>query len=146
MKYFFQTISWNAYLTIVSLCKLPRNVHDILFETFHETDFQNFLYHERLYYWICFHDWLTLCCQWRLQRFKRKCKYYVKSKQSGFRYFEKQSSSGVLSKRFLKKTLAQVFSCEFCEISKNTFFIEHLWWLFLYFIIQNLKNTEDRLE
>ena len=25
-----------------------------------------------------------------------------------------------------KETLAQVFSCEFCEISKNTFFIEHL--------------------
>ena len=23
-------------------------------------------------------------------------------------------------------TLAQVFSCEFCKISKNTFFIEHL--------------------
>ena len=30
-----------------------------------------------------------------------------------------------------KKTLAQVFSCEFCEISKNTFFTEHLWWLLL---------------
>ena len=29
---------------------------------------------------------------------------------------------------FVKKdTLAQVFSCEFCEISKNTFFTEHLW-------------------
>ena len=29
---------------------------------------------------------------------------------------------------FIKKeTLAQVFSCEFCEISKNTFFKEHLW-------------------
>ena len=26
-----------------------------------------------------------------------------------------------------KETLAQVFSSEFCEISKNTFFIEHLW-------------------
>ena len=26
-----------------------------------------------------------------------------------------------------KETLAQVFSCEFYEISKNTFFIEHLW-------------------
>ena len=25
------------------------------------------------------------------------------------------------------KTLAQVFSSEFCEISKNTFFTEHLW-------------------
>ena len=29
---------------------------------------------------------------------------------------------------FIKKTtLAQAFSCEFCEISKNTFFTEHLW-------------------
>ena len=28
---------------------------------------------------------------------------------------------------FIKKeTLAQMFSCEFCEISQNTFFIEHL--------------------
>ena len=29
---------------------------------------------------------------------------------------------------FIKKeTLAQLFSCEFCQISKNTFFTEHLW-------------------
>ena len=29
---------------------------------------------------------------------------------------------------FIKKeTLAQMFSCEFCEISKNTYFTEHLW-------------------
>ena len=28
---------------------------------------------------------------------------------------------------FKKKTLAQVFSCEFCEISKNNCFTEHLW-------------------
>ena len=26
---------------------------------------------------------------------------------------------------FCEKTLAQVFSCEFCKISKNTFFTEH---------------------
>ena len=26
-----------------------------------------------------------------------------------------------------KETLAQVSSCEFCEISKNTFITEHLW-------------------
>ena len=25
------------------------------------------------------------------------------------------------------QALVQVFSCEFCEISKNTFFTEHLW-------------------
>ena len=29
---------------------------------------------------------------------------------------------------FIKKeTLAQEFSCELCEISKNTFFTEHIW-------------------
>ena len=29
---------------------------------------------------------------------------------------------------FIKKeTLAQVFSCEFCKISKNNFFTEHVW-------------------
>ena len=32
-----------------------------------------------------------------------------------------------LTCNFIKiETLAQVFSCEFCEISKNTFFTEHL--------------------
>ena len=30
-----------------------------------------------------------------------------------------------------KKRLTRVFSCEFCEISKNTFFTEHLRWLLL---------------
>ena len=30
--------------------------------------------------------------------------------------------------KFIKKeTLAQVFSCDFCEVFKNTFFTEHLW-------------------
>ena len=28
---------------------------------------------------------------------------------------------------FKNKNLAQVFSCEFCEVFKNTFIIEHLW-------------------
>ena len=30
-----------------------------------------------------------------------------------------------------KETLAQVFSCEVCEIFKNIFFTEHLQWLLL---------------
>ena len=33
-----------------------------------------------------------------------------------------------------KEILAQVFSCEICEISKNTFFIEHLCCLLLKFV------------
>ena len=32
-----------------------------------------------------------------------------------------------------KETLAQVFYCEFCQISKGIFFLEHLRWLFLEF-------------
>ena len=35
-----------------------------------------------------------------------------------------------------KETPAQVFSCEFCEIFKNTFFIEHSWWLILTSVVQ----------
>ena len=31
-------------------------------------------------------------------------------------------------------SLTQVFSCEFCEIFKNTFFIERLWWRFKDFL------------
>ena len=30
-----------------------------------------------------------------------------------------------------KAALAQMFSCEFCKISKDTFFVEHLRWLLL---------------
>ena len=35
------------------------------------------------------------------------------------------------NKQPYKETLIQVFSFEFCEISKNTFFKEHLRWLLL---------------
>ena len=33
--------------------------------------------------------------------------------------------AGLSPATLLKKTLTQVFSCKFCEISKNTFFTEH---------------------
>ena len=52
---------------------------------------------------------------------------------------------------FIKKeTLAQVFSCEFYEISNNTFFTEHLRWLLLRLCLridsvskQNNKKSKD---
>ena len=51
----------------------------------------------------------------------------------------------------VKKTLVQVFSCEFCEISKNNFFTEHLWAtasiaLFWIFRDRFSINVEDRRE
>ena len=42
---------------------------------------------------------------------------------------------------FIKKeALAQVFSCGFCEIFKNTFFIEHLRWLLLLLVLNFIRN------
>ena len=39
----------------------------------------------------------------------------------------KVANFNLQARNFIKKeSLAQVFSCEFCEISKNTFFTEHL--------------------
>ena len=43
------------------------------------------------------------------------------------RNFAKFTGKHLFQRLFFKKeSLAQVFSCEFCEISKNTFFTEHL--------------------
>ena len=49
---------------------------------------------------------------------------------------------------FIKKeTLAQVLCCEFCEMSKKTFYVEHLWWLLLWIMsILNLALQNCSLE
>ena len=44
-----------------------------------------------------------------------------------------------------KETLAHVFPCEFCEISKNTFLIEHVWATASKFM-KKLSNTEVDLK
>ena len=54
---------------------------------------------------------------------------------------KRQCLMAVSRSNFIKKeTLAQVFSCEFCEISKNIFLIEHLWWLFLDLSFSKMKS------
>ena len=47
--------------------------------------------------------------------------------------FVNKVTSASASNFIKKETLAQVFSREFCEISKDTFFTEHLQWLLLSF-------------
>ena len=44
-----------------------------------------------------------------------------------------------------KQTLAQVFSCEFCEISKSTFFTEHLWATASILPQVQARNTSENL-
>ena len=47
---------------------------------------------------------------------------------------------------FIKKeTLAQLFSCEFCEISKNTFFIEQLWTTASKSWLQSYQNSNKKI-
>ena len=58
-----------------------------------------------------------------------KTKTFLKIFRSSQVFLEiSQNSQENTYARLLKKeTLAQVFSCEFCEISKNTFFTERVW-------------------
>ena len=53
-------------------------------------------------------------------------------KKDVLRNFAKFTRNYLYQRLFKKETLAQAFSYEFCEISKNTFFIEHHWWLLLF--------------
>ena len=53
-------------------------------------------------------------------------------KKNFLRNFAKFGGKCLCQRLFFKKeSLAQVVSCEICEISKNTFSTEHLWWLLL---------------
>ena len=57
--------------------------------------------------------------------------------------------AGLRALTLLKKRLAQMFSCEFCESSKKIFFTEHLRWLLLYMATPQMftclkKNIRDR--
>ena len=66
-------------------------------------------------------------------RFSNKCKV-ANTQKSRPEVLCKKGVLGNFTKasNFIKKeTLARVFSCEFCEIPKNFFFIEKFWWLLL---------------
>ena len=58
-------------------------------------------------------------------------------------FFNKVAALWPLACNFIKKeTQAQMFSCKFCKICKNTFFLEHLWWRLLYIPkIYNLNTS-----
>ena len=143
MKYFFQTASWNAYFTIVSLYKLPGNVHYILFKTF-----MKYKYSENRFSEFFSVSWITLLLNLFpclinpfvidgvYKSLKENVSITWKASEVVLVFWEAVVQSCSVKKVLKKETLARVFS----------FFIEHLWWLLLYFILQNLKDTEDRLE
>ena len=70
--------------------------------------------------------------------FKNFAKFIEKHRWQSL-FFNKVAGN---SCNFIKnETLAQVFSCKFCEISKNIFFTEHLRWLLLVKFILKLTIT-----
>ena len=90
---------------------------------------------------------------WRIfQRFNSKQQpqeiFYKKSVPRNFtKFIEKHLWQSLF---FKKETLEQVFSCEFCEISKNTFFTEHarqlLLTLAILSAITNLRTLEQEVK
>ena len=80
---------------------------------------------------------LTLPCE---NRYKYRCSHQRCSAIKGaFRSFAKFTRKHLCQSLFFKKeTLAQVSFCEFYEISKNTFFTEHLG-------ITAFANTETKM-
>ena len=79
---------------------------------------------------------------------------YQLQKQPPEVFYEKRSDA---CNFFKKETLAQVFSCEFCEIFKNTCFTELLWTtdsaiassdlvlIFFFFDVQHLVYPSQQL-
>ena len=56
------------------------------------------------------------------QKFDMLKHYTIKNKMHKMATFKRLRPATL----FKKETLVQVFSCEFCQISKDTFFTEHL--------------------
>ena len=133
---------------IVSLCKLPRNVHDILFEIFmkhknSENRFSEFSLSRKTLLLNLFPWFINpFVINGVYKSLKKNVSITWKASKVVFLFWEAVVQRCSVKKVLKKESLAQVFSCEFCEISKNTFFIEHLWWLLLYFILQNLRIME----
>ena len=79
--------------------------------------------------------------KWFSIRFIQKRRRWRCSVKKGvIRNFAKFTGKHLCQKLFFKKeSLAQVFSSEFCEISKNTFFTEHVWTTASVFIMKYFK-------
>ena len=80
----------------------------------------------------------------KLSRSSHRRRYFVR--KGVLRNFAKFAGKHLCQSLFFikKETLTQVFSCEFCEVSKNTCFIEHLWWLLLKVLVYS-ENYRGQL-
>ena len=74
-------------------------------------------------------------CHWSFKTVLQSCSV----KKRVLRNFEKLTEKHLCQSLFFikKETVAQVFPCKFCRVSKNTFLTEHLRWLLQYLLHVN---------
>ena len=51
----------------------------------------------------------------------------------------------VVGRQAFKQTSTQVFSCEYCEIFKNSYFEDHLWWLLLSLLLTHFPQCSLKM-
>ena len=130
---FFQTISWNAYFTIVWLCK-HRGMFMIYFlrhfMKYKNSDFQNFLSWKTLLLnlFSCLINPFVISGVYK--SLKENVSITWKASKVVFVFWEAVVQRCSVKKVLKKETLAQVFS----------FFIERFWWLLFYFILQKFEG------
>ena len=133
VKYFFQTTYFMkcVFHDSFSLCKLPKNVHHILFETFWEYKNSENRFSEFSPSWktllVNLFPWLInpFVINGVYKSLKENVSITWKASKGVFVFWEAVVQRCSIKKVFKKEILAQVFS----------FFIKHLWWLLLYFIL-----------
>ena len=124
----------NLYGSL-TFCRTKRYLHSIVYPLTNQAQ-KNYWYEilkiQLMLFYFLFHFIFLFCC-W----LKIACCNEVSFRSSHRRYsvrkgvlrnFAKFTGKHLRQSLLIKKeTVAQVFFCEFCEISKNTFFIGHLW-------------------
>ena len=81
---------------------------------------------DSLPYTVLEKNWLSLCIS-TPRSSHRRCSVKKVVLRNLEKFTGKHKCQSLLFNKLIKKeTLAQTFSCEFCEISKNNFFTEHL--------------------
>ena len=73
----------------------------------------------------------VLCTEATVRRISSKQIYLKISRYSQ----ETSVVNGLKACNFIKKRITQVFFCEYCEIFKNSFFLDRIWWLLLYVLM-----------
>ena len=140
-KFFRALILKNIYKRmLLKMCLIKLFIKRINF-TLKNLDFFNINMRNKWKYLLLFHDWFPMKLVFidiqyffgmvRNRSSHRRCSVGEGVLRNFAKFLEKHLCQSLFFNKVAglrkKETLTRVFSCEFCEIFKNTFFTEHLW-------------------